>query len=391
MSQQKEAAVLGMWAFLLTEILFFGGLFMAYMLYRTWYHDAFRVASSSITLFWGALNTVVLIASSLTMALGVRAAQTNKRQATVGWLLLTTLLGLVFLGVKVIEYADKFEHHHVPGPSFVWADPSHESASAVHSPIQDYLRELHARHAALREGQVATYIPELAKANPDWFGICLVTTGGHVYEAGDSRQPFTLQSISKPFVYGLALEDSQVVGMVTLRDLLGQPSYRPIREVMSRHVVTVPAAEPITSAFALMDQYRVDQLPVVEQGTLVGLITRSGLLHELGKLTDPLTELPWAGALRQQAANLAADHHREHQRQAVAVVVSGSDSIEPDGIVRAALAHALTGLLELPVTVRVVVDAQHIGHLRVGAEPLDVQIAHAVGAEPGVQRVMMID
>jgi cytochrome c oxidase subunit 3 len=127
MGQQKEAAVLGMWAFLLTEILFFGGLFMAYMLYRTWYHDAFRAASSSITLFWGALNTVVLIGSSLTMALGVRAAQTNKRQATVGWILLTIVLGLVFLGVKVIEYADKFEHHHVPGANFVWAAPGHEA------------------------------------------------------------------------------------------------------------------------------------------------------------------------------------------------------------------------------------------------------------------------
>ena len=132
MAQQKEAAVLGMWAFLLTEILFFGGLFMAYMLYRIWYHDAFVAASTSIALSWGALNTVVLIASSLTMALGVRAAQTNKRQATVNWLILTMVLGCVFLGVKVIEYADKFEHHHVPGPNFVWAEPGHESASAAH-------------------------------------------------------------------------------------------------------------------------------------------------------------------------------------------------------------------------------------------------------------------
>src|SRR6188768_3667579 len=85
---------------------------------------------------------------------------------------------------------------------------SPESAAATNSPIQDYLQELHARHANLREGQVATYIPELAKANPEWFGICLVTTEGHVYEVGDSRQSFTIQSISKPFVYGLALEDS---------------------------------------------------------------------------------------------------------------------------------------------------------------------------------------
>jgi glutaminase len=83
-----------------------------------------------------------------------------------------------------------------------------KSAATLTSPVQDYLQELHARHSELREGQVATYIPELAKANPDWFGICLVTSGGHVYEVGDSRQPFTIQSISKPFVYGLAIEDN---------------------------------------------------------------------------------------------------------------------------------------------------------------------------------------
>jgi cytochrome c oxidase subunit III len=122
MPQQKEAAVLGMWTFLLTEILFFGGLFMAYMLYRIWYHDAFVAASSSIALFWGALNTVVLIGSSLTMAMAVRSAQTSQRKATVVWLVLTMILGAVFLGVKVIEYADKFEHHHVPGPNFVWEE-----------------------------------------------------------------------------------------------------------------------------------------------------------------------------------------------------------------------------------------------------------------------------
>src|SRR5262245_3938089 len=75
------------------------------------------------------------------------------------------------------------------------------------SPVLDYLGQLHQEFAAVNEGKVATYIPELAKANPNWFGICLVTATGHVYEVGDSRQPFTIQSISKPFVYGLALED----------------------------------------------------------------------------------------------------------------------------------------------------------------------------------------
>jgi cytochrome c oxidase subunit III len=133
MRQQKEAAVLGMWAFLLTEILFFGGLFMAYMLYRTWYHEAFVAASTSITLFWGALNTVVLIGSSLTMALAVRTAQTNNRKACVNWLIATMFLGAVFLGVKVIEYADKFEHHHVPGPDFVWEEHPAAVPAAAHA------------------------------------------------------------------------------------------------------------------------------------------------------------------------------------------------------------------------------------------------------------------
>jgi len=135
MAQQKEAAVIGMWVFLLTEILFFGGLFAAYMIYRVWYFDAFAEASRSLSLFWGGLNTAVLIGSSLTMAMAVRAAQTNKRSATVNWLILTMILGSVFLGVKVIEYADKFEHNHVPGPSFVWAHqeaPGAEGAAAEH-------------------------------------------------------------------------------------------------------------------------------------------------------------------------------------------------------------------------------------------------------------------
>jgi cytochrome c oxidase subunit 3 len=129
MAQQKEAAVVGMWVFLLTEILFFGGLFAAYMVYRIWYFDAFAEASRSLSLFWGGLNTAVLIGSSLTMAMAVRCAQTNKRKATVNWLILTMILGTVFLGVKVIEYADKFEHHHVPGYNFQWA-AAHEAPAA---------------------------------------------------------------------------------------------------------------------------------------------------------------------------------------------------------------------------------------------------------------------
>jgi cytochrome c oxidase subunit 3 len=142
MGQQKEASTLGMWVFLLTEVLFFGGLFFVYMLYRVWYFDAFAEASRTLDITLGAFNTAVLIGSSLTMALAVRAAQTSQRQATVVWLILTIVLGCVFLGVKVVEYADKFEHHHVPGPNFVWAAeheaaPGAEGAAAEHAPAAD--------------------------------------------------------------------------------------------------------------------------------------------------------------------------------------------------------------------------------------------------------------
>jgi cytochrome c oxidase subunit 3 len=139
MRQQKEAAVIGMWVFLLTEILFFGGLFVAYMIYRIWYFDAFAEASRRLSIFWGTLNTGVLIFSSLTMAMAVRSAQTNNRKWTVNWLILTMILGCVFLGVKVIEYRDKFANYEVPGASYNWmyheqhegaAGAEHEAAAA---------------------------------------------------------------------------------------------------------------------------------------------------------------------------------------------------------------------------------------------------------------------
>jgi len=76
------------------------------------------------------------------------------------------------------------------------------------SPIQDYLESLHARFRGLADGQVASYIPELARVEPDDFGICIATADGFVYEVGDTRQPFTIQSVSKPLTYGLALEQN---------------------------------------------------------------------------------------------------------------------------------------------------------------------------------------
>jgi len=116
--QQRESATLGMWLFLVTEIMFFGGLFVAYTVYRFHYPDAARIGSHELDVTLGAFNTGVLIASSLTMALAVRASQLARRKALVGWLLATMFLGLVFLGVKVVEYGEKFAHHLVPGAGF---------------------------------------------------------------------------------------------------------------------------------------------------------------------------------------------------------------------------------------------------------------------------------
>ena len=118
--QQQETATLGMWAFLITEILFFGGLFTAYTIYRMKYPAAFQEGSLTLSLYLGGFNTAVLIGSSLTMALAVHSAQLGRRNALILFLTLTLVLGSIFLGVKVVEYADKFHHHHVPGADFEW-------------------------------------------------------------------------------------------------------------------------------------------------------------------------------------------------------------------------------------------------------------------------------
>jgi len=136
--QQRDAASLGMWVFLATEVMFFGGLFCAYLVYRQWYFGDFAAASKSINMRLGATNTAVLICSSLTVVLAVWAAQTARRSLLIGSLALTMLLGLTFLGIKGIEYRDKFVEHHVPGASFSFENepiPGHpgQYANARHA------------------------------------------------------------------------------------------------------------------------------------------------------------------------------------------------------------------------------------------------------------------
>lgn len=118
LDQQKDSAALGMWVFLVTEVLFFGGLFMTYTINRHAYGAAFGVGSNTLDLRLGGFNTVVLILSSLTMALSVWAAQVGKKQLISFMLIATLGLGTVFLGVKVIEYKQKFDHHLIPGRNF---------------------------------------------------------------------------------------------------------------------------------------------------------------------------------------------------------------------------------------------------------------------------------
>jgi len=117
-AQQKDASTLGMWVFLITEVMFFGGLFLAYTIYRRAYSSVFAITSSSLNVYIGAANTVVLLCSSYTMVLAVRAAQLGRKNAIIVFLILTLILGGVFLGVKAYEWNEKFQEHHVPGAGF---------------------------------------------------------------------------------------------------------------------------------------------------------------------------------------------------------------------------------------------------------------------------------
>jgi cytochrome c oxidase subunit 3 len=133
MDQQLEASTLGMWVFLVTEVMFFGGLFMAYLLYRYWYPDAWASASNHLNVVMGGINTAVLICSSLTMVLAVRSAQVGSWIGQIVNLILTIGFGSTFLVVKYFEYKEKFEHHLVPGPTFAGATEVLANGHLVHN------------------------------------------------------------------------------------------------------------------------------------------------------------------------------------------------------------------------------------------------------------------
>ncbi len=131
-SQQHEAATLGMWIFLSTELLVFGGLFTGYATYYSKYPEAFAAGSARLNLTIGAINTVVLLTSSLTMALAVRASQLGSRRALIGFLALTALLGAAFLALKAVEYRLDYVDRLMPPLAFDAAD---WNGPAAHAPV----------------------------------------------------------------------------------------------------------------------------------------------------------------------------------------------------------------------------------------------------------------
>lgn len=164
MGQQVDATSFAMWLFLLTEIMFFGGLFTAYLIYRNWYYPAFVVGSHQLSLVWGTANTAVLILSSFTMAMGVWCAETRRKSGLVLCLTLTFILGLIFLGIKAIEWTEKAEKHHVPG--------FHYSVQSFVNPASDpEVHKLYPEDQPLRL--------DMARHTEVYFSLYFAMTGMH--------------------------------------------------------------------------------------------------------------------------------------------------------------------------------------------------------------------
>ena len=161
--QQKDASTLGMWIFLITEVMFFGGMFLAYTIYRDTYFPVFALASSSLNAVIGAVNTAVLLCSSFTMVLAVRAAQLGQRNAIIIFLILTLILGVAFLGVKAYEWNEKFQEHHVPGSTFHLEGTSEQGEAQLFFSLYFAMTGLHALHMVVGCGILIWLIVETRK------------------------------------------------------------------------------------------------------------------------------------------------------------------------------------------------------------------------------------
>lgn len=160
MGQQKESVLMGMWAFLAQEVMFFGGLIGAYTVYR-FNHPIWHEASRHLNLPLGFFNTLVLLCSSLTMATSVHYAVKRDQKRLLFWLICTFVLGITFLGVKVVEYTDKYNHHLIPGVNFATpAGISPEDAGPYQLFYVMYflMTGMHALHMIIGIGILAVYL-----------------------------------------------------------------------------------------------------------------------------------------------------------------------------------------------------------------------------------------
>lgn len=152
--QQFDSAKMGMWVFLVNEILFFGGLFCAYIVFRAWYPELFTMAAEELNTFWGAVNTVVLIGSSLTVAMAIRSAQKDQMKGLKINLLITIALACVFMVIKAFEYSHKFELGIFPGEYYTFTGIDHPQAHIFFS-IYYMLTGVHAIHVLVGIGLIA--------------------------------------------------------------------------------------------------------------------------------------------------------------------------------------------------------------------------------------------
>jgi len=157
-SQQKEASAMGMWIFLVTEVMFFGGMFLAYTVYRKAFADVFSIASNTLNVVIGAVNTGVLICSSFTMVLAVRAARIGSRRLLILFLILTMLLGTAFLGIKGYEWNQKFQEHHVPGATFHLEGTAQQGPAELFFSLYFMMTGVHAAHMVVGVGILMTLL-----------------------------------------------------------------------------------------------------------------------------------------------------------------------------------------------------------------------------------------
>ncbi len=159
--QQMDASMLGMWTFLITEVLFFGGMFAAYAVYRAMYPGAFESTSEYMDVVLGGTNTAVLICSSLTMVLAVRAAQLSRRTELIRYLILTMVFGTVFLLIKAWEYHSKWVEHLVPGFGFQYKPEYYAHHAQILFFLYFCMTGMHAVHMIIGLG-LLTYLVVLA-------------------------------------------------------------------------------------------------------------------------------------------------------------------------------------------------------------------------------------